>query len=202
MILTKAAPKTHAIKNYALNELLCEIWKLATCFDEIEFTHVPQELNKQADAIATAASWSKEDGTCAVIDHHWDPRSQHVAETSEEWIILNSTLWNWITSPLTRDWTFPIPPGNVIRKFQGNTVTTPHVLFPAQTALENALILPVIITKDIQGWFHQSQESNLVRNFIEEDFQRNVINFIENSKPNSLPAFRRRTIKRRPLSEN
>ena len=102
---------------------------------------------------------------CAVIDHHWDPRSQHIAETSEEWITLNSTLWNWINSPLTHDWTFPIPPGNFVRKFQGNTVTTPHVLFPAQTALENALILPVIITKDIQGWFHQSQESNLVREF-------------------------------------
>ena len=41
MILTKAAPKTHAIKNYALNKLLCEIYKLAMCFDEIEFTHVP-----------------------------------------------------------------------------------------------------------------------------------------------------------------
>ena len=40
MILTKAAPKTHTIKNYALNELLCEIHKLAMCFDEIEFTHV------------------------------------------------------------------------------------------------------------------------------------------------------------------
>ena len=56
MILTKAAPKTHAIKNYALNELLCEIRKLAMCFNEIEFIHVPRELNKQADAIATAAS--------------------------------------------------------------------------------------------------------------------------------------------------
>ena len=41
MILTKAAPKTHAIKNYTLNKLLCEIHKLAMCFDEIEFTHVP-----------------------------------------------------------------------------------------------------------------------------------------------------------------
>ena len=41
MILTKAAPKTHAIKNYTLNELLCEICKLAICFDEIEFIHVP-----------------------------------------------------------------------------------------------------------------------------------------------------------------
>ena len=46
MILTKAAPKTHAIKNYALNELLCKIWKLAMCFDEIEFTYVPWKLNK------------------------------------------------------------------------------------------------------------------------------------------------------------
>ena len=46
MILTKATPKTHAIKNYALNELLCEIHKLAMCFDKIEFIHVPQELNK------------------------------------------------------------------------------------------------------------------------------------------------------------
>ena len=114
IILIKAVPKTHAIKNYALNELLCEIWKLAMCFDEIEFTHVPWELNKQADAIVTAASWSKEDGTCAVIDHYWDPKSQHVAETSKEWIILNSTLWNWITSPLTYNWIFPIPPGNVV----------------------------------------------------------------------------------------
>ena len=61
-------------------------------FDEIEFIHVPQELNKRADAIATAASWSKEDATCAVNNHHWDPRSQHITETSEEWIILNSTL--------------------------------------------------------------------------------------------------------------
>ena len=41
MILTKAALKTHAIKNYALNELLCEIYKLAICFDKIEFIHVP-----------------------------------------------------------------------------------------------------------------------------------------------------------------
>ena len=149
MILTKAAPKIHAIKNYVLNELLCEIHKLAMCFDEIEFTQVPWELNKQADAIATAVSWSKEDRTCAVIDHHWDPRSQHIAETSEEWIILNSTLWNWITSPLTCDWTFPISPGNVVRKFQRNMVTTPHVLFLVQTAHENALILLIIITKDI-----------------------------------------------------
>ena len=46
MILTKAAPKTCTIKNYVLNELLCEIRELATYFDEIEFTHVPQELNK------------------------------------------------------------------------------------------------------------------------------------------------------------
>ena len=46
MILTKATPKTHAIKNYTLNELLCEICKLAIYFDEIEFTHVPQKLNK------------------------------------------------------------------------------------------------------------------------------------------------------------
>ena len=41
MILTKAVPKTHTIKNYALNELLCEICELAIYFNEIEFTHVP-----------------------------------------------------------------------------------------------------------------------------------------------------------------
>ena len=46
LILTKATPKIHAIKNYALNELFCEICKLIMYFDEIEFTHVPQELNK------------------------------------------------------------------------------------------------------------------------------------------------------------
>ena len=65
----------HQINDKALNELLCEICKLAMFFDKIEFIHVPWELNKWADAIATAASWSKEDGTCAVNDHHWDPRS-------------------------------------------------------------------------------------------------------------------------------
>ena len=46
MILTKAAPKTHAIKNYALNKLLCEICKLTMCFNKIEFIHVLQKLNK------------------------------------------------------------------------------------------------------------------------------------------------------------
>ena len=91
-----------------------------------------------------------------MIDHHWDFRLQHVAETSKEWIIFNSTLWNWINSPLTCDWIFPITPGNFVRKFQRNIVTTPHVLFPTQTAFKNTLILPVIITKDIQEWFHQS----------------------------------------------
>ena len=65
-------------------------------------------------------------------------------------------------------------------QFQGNTVTIPHILFLAQTALKNALILSVIITKNIQGWFHQSQESNFVRNFIEEDFWRNVQNIKQN----------------------
>ena len=103
IILTKTVPKTYTTKNYALNKLLCEIHKLAMCFDEIEFTYVLWELNKWADAIAITVSWSKKDGTCTVIDHHWDPRSQHVAEPSEEWIILNSTLWNWINSPLTHD---------------------------------------------------------------------------------------------------
>ena len=41
IILIKAASKTHAIKNYTLNELLYEIHKLEMCFDEIKFTHVP-----------------------------------------------------------------------------------------------------------------------------------------------------------------
>ena len=121
-----------------------------------------------------------------------DPRTEHWGAVKHLVQYLMGTLHLGIT--INHDWTFPIPPGNFVRKFQGNTVTTPHVLFPAQTALENALILLVIITKDIQRWFHQFQESNLVRSFIDEDFRRNVINFIETSKPNSLPGFRRWTI--------
>ena len=46
IILTKATSKTHTIKNYVLNELFCEICKLAMYFDEIEFTYVLQKLNK------------------------------------------------------------------------------------------------------------------------------------------------------------
>ena len=41
IIFTKVVSKTYAIKNYTLNELLCEIYKLTMYFDEIEFTHVP-----------------------------------------------------------------------------------------------------------------------------------------------------------------
>ena len=44
IILTKATPKIYTIKNYTLNELLCEIHKLAICFNEIEFTHVQLQL--------------------------------------------------------------------------------------------------------------------------------------------------------------
>ena len=47
IILTKAALKTHAIKNYTLNELLCKICKLAMCFDEIEFTHYLENLTSE-----------------------------------------------------------------------------------------------------------------------------------------------------------
>ena len=51
-----------------------------------------KNLTSELNTIATAASWSKENGAYAVIDHHWNSRSQHVAETSKEWIILNSIL--------------------------------------------------------------------------------------------------------------
>ena len=56
MILTKAAPKNYNISNHELNFLLIEIKATAAKFEDVEFIHVFCELNKHANAIATAAS--------------------------------------------------------------------------------------------------------------------------------------------------
>ena len=68
MILTKAAPKNHNISNHELNLLLIEIRTTVARFEDAEFIYVFHELNKCADAIATAASWSVMDGIAAVND--------------------------------------------------------------------------------------------------------------------------------------
>ena len=92
MILTKAAPKNHNISNYELNLLLIEIRAIAARFEDAEFIHVFCELNKHADAIATAASWSVIDEMAAVNDSKWNPHAKQVGKTEEEWIVDNSLL--------------------------------------------------------------------------------------------------------------
>ena len=92
MILTKAAPKNCNISNHKLNLLLIEIRATAARFEDAEFIHVFCELNKHADAIATAASWSVMDGIAAVNDLKWDLCIRQVGKTEEEWIVNNSLL--------------------------------------------------------------------------------------------------------------
>ena len=84
IILTKAAPKNHNISNHKLNLLLIEIKATAARFEDAEFIHIFCELNKHADAIATAANWSVMDGIAAVNDLKWDPHIRQVGKTKEE----------------------------------------------------------------------------------------------------------------------
>ena len=109
MILTKAAPKNCNISNHKLNLLLIEIRATAARFEDVEFIHVFHELNKCADAIATAASWSIMDGMAAVNDLKWDSYIRQVGKTKEEWIVDNSLLWTKLNNPLERNWSYPIP---------------------------------------------------------------------------------------------
>ena len=92
MILTKATPKNCNISIHKLNFLLIEIRATAARFEDVEFIHVFHELNKHADAIATAASWSVMDGIAAVNDFKWNPHIKQVGKTEKEWIVDNSLL--------------------------------------------------------------------------------------------------------------
>ena len=103
MILTKAIPKNCNISNYKLNLLLIEIKATAARFEDAEFIHVFYELNKHADAIATAASWSIINGMVAVNNFKWNPHTKQVGKTEEEWIIDNSFLWTKLNNPLECD---------------------------------------------------------------------------------------------------
>ena len=92
-ILTEAVSKTKSIDNFEFNEILSKIKNIVESkFVKMEYTHVYHEFNKRSDAIATAASHSKENGMEAVFDRNWDPRSKQLATASEEWIIKNSKL--------------------------------------------------------------------------------------------------------------
>ena len=92
MILIKAAPKNCNISNHELNLLLIEIRAIAARFENAKFIHIFCELNKCADAIATAASWSVMDGIAAVNDFEWNSHIKQVGKTEEEWIVDNSLL--------------------------------------------------------------------------------------------------------------
>ena len=92
MILIKAAPKNHNISNHELNLLLIEIRATAVRFEDIEFIHIFYKLNKHADAIATAVSWSVMDGIAAVNDLKWNLCIRQVGKTEEKWIVDNSFL--------------------------------------------------------------------------------------------------------------
>jgi len=157
-ILTEVAPKSKQVENYELNEILSEIRRAMANFKEVKFTHVKRELNKRADAIASAASWSEEDGMEAVWDKGWDPRKTQISETSEEWIILHSELWNWLNNPIDREWCFPIPKEPFVRKYMNKAITTNICHFPDQTAPDGSLIMPIILTDDIVKWFPEKTQ--------------------------------------------
>ena len=88
MILTKAAPKNHNISNHKLNLLLIEIKATAARFKNAEFIHVFCELNKHADAIATAASWSVMDGIAAVNDLKWNLHIKQVEKLKKNGLLI------------------------------------------------------------------------------------------------------------------
>ena len=66
---------------------MIEIRAIAARFEDAEFIHIFHELNKCADAIATAASWSVIDGMAAVNDFKWNLCVKQVGKTEEEWLI-------------------------------------------------------------------------------------------------------------------
>ena len=170
-ILTEAAPKMKPIDNFELNEILSEIRNIAESkFAKVEYTHVYREFNKRSDAIATAASHSKEDGMEAVFDRNWDPRSKQLATTSEEWIIENSKLWKWVMEPLDLDWSFPVKKVQFKRRFKDKVITTNNVYFPVQAALDGVMISPVFISDDIVKWFpERAAPGEMLESFVEKE---------------------------------
>ena len=109
IILTKAVPKNCNISNHELNLLLIEIRVTAARFEDAKFIHVFCELNKHADAIATAVSWSVMDGMAAVNDFKWNSYARQVGKTEEKWIVDNSLSRTKLNNPLKHDWSYSIP---------------------------------------------------------------------------------------------
>jgi hypothetical protein len=62
------------VKDPYLEEIVKEIRKECSFFEEIEFHHVSRKHNKRADQLATAASISSKAGNMALRDRDWDPR--------------------------------------------------------------------------------------------------------------------------------
>ena len=169
-ILTEAAPKGCPISNYILNNLLSEIRGFITKFKEVKFTHVLREFNKRADAIATAASWSEEDGWSATVDPAWDPRVKHIETTSEEWIVLHSELWKWLSNPLSEDWSFPVWSPSFIRTCRGLVSVTRVVFFPIQQSPNDTVVKEVPLVREISAFFpEKSKVGDLVAQAIEEE---------------------------------
>ena len=151
-ILTDVAKQNKDIRNYPLNTLLSEIRAATNLFKEVTFTHVLREFNKRADAIATAASWSEEDGWEAVCDPQWDPRRNHIGTVDGKWVVQQSNLWRWLTNPLSEDWVFPIWVPTLSRAYRGLKVMTDVIYFPTQLAPDNSLLKKVPLSHEIQHW--------------------------------------------------
>ena len=160
MILTKAAPKNCNISNHELNLLLIEIRATAARFEDAEFIHVFHKLNKHADAIATATSWSVIDGMAVVNNSKWNLHAKQVGKTEEEWIVDNSLLWTKLNNPLEHDWSYSIPSASLLRKFQGLVITTQVVYFLKPLSPDGTLITPVALSKDFHDVYSTSIPSN------------------------------------------
>ena len=172
-ILTDAARLSSPIDNIELNNILVEIRRMAKELDAIKFTHVPRELNKRADAIATAASWSRIDGMKATTDPKWDPRVVHLKVEDKTWLTLNSNLWKWIHNPMKKDWAFPIPAFSLTRTFNGRIVSTPIVYFPRPEAKNGSTIVQVKLTHPIDRWYSEKiQDDGLVDAMFTADLER------------------------------
>ncbi len=156
-ILTKAVELGKdvdaTIDNVELDLLLREIRELFWKFNHREITHVKRHLNKRADAIASAASWSREDGDLAVGDEKWDPRARHSRIESEEWIIENSKLWSWLNEPLNLKWSFPTLQKPTTYHYKRLIVITDNYYFPCQGKPDNSRINKVILNQAMEEYF-------------------------------------------------
>ena len=160
IILTKAAPKNCNISNHKLNLLLIEIRAIAVKFEDAEFIHVFHKLNKHADAIATAVSWSVMNGMAAVNDSKWNLYTKQVGKTKEKWIVDNSLLWTKLNNPLECDWSYSIPSASLLRKFQELVITTQVVYFSKPLSPDETLITSVALFKDLHDVYSTSIPSD------------------------------------------